>query len=108
MKGLKYLLSVIVLLLGAFAVATAQENATISGQVTDPSGAAVPNATITVTHATTGEERTTQSSASGFYEVSGLAIGSYNLKAVAPGFKTYDKTGRYGPCECLAGANRDQ
>jgi hypothetical protein len=74
-------------------IAGAQENATITGQVTDPSGAAVPGAAITVVRASTGEVRTTQSSGAGFFEISGLAVGTYNLKAVAPGFKTYDKTG---------------
>jgi hypothetical protein len=93
MRKLKYLGSLCVLLLVTFAIATAQENAAITGRVTDSTGAAVPNATITLTHATTGEIRTTQSTGAGLYEVSGLAIGTYNLKAVAPGFKTYTTTG---------------
>ncbi len=64
MRDLKNLWRICVFLLGTFAIATAQENGTITGQVTDPTGAAVPGVTITVTHATTGEVRTTQSSAS--------------------------------------------
>lgn len=70
-----------------------QENATITGQVTDPSGAAVPGAAITIVRSSTGEVRTTQSSEAGFFEVFGLAVGSYNLKAVAPGFKTFTRMG---------------
>ncbi|MGA8730826.1 MAG: TonB-dependent receptor [Terracidiphilus sp.] len=93
MRDLRNLCGICMLLLGSLAIATAQENGTISGQVTDQSGAAVPNVTITVTHETTGAVRTTQSSGSGFYEISGLAVGSYNLKAVAAGFKTFTKTG---------------
>jgi Carboxypeptidase regulatory-like domain len=93
MKHLKYLVSVCVLLLGAFAIATAQENASVTGQVTDPTGAAVPGVAVTITQTTTGETRTVESSGSGLYQISGLAVGTYNLKATGPGFKTYTKTG---------------
>ena len=93
MKNLKYLAGIFVLLLGAVTIATAQENASVTGRVTDPTGAAVPGATITLTQATTGATRTTQSNGAGLYEVPALAIGTYNLKAEAPGFKTYTKTG---------------
>ena len=93
MKHLKYLVSVCVLLLGAFAAANAQENATITGQVTDQSGAAVPGVTITITQTGTGESRTTQSTGAGLYQFSALGIGTYDLKATAPGFTTYTKTG---------------
>ncbi len=81
------------LLLGAFAVASAQENGTITGQVTDSTGAAVPGATITITQTKTGETRTTDSSGAGLYTIPALAIGIYNLKATAAGFQTYTKTG---------------
>ena len=93
MRELKNLWRICVFLLGTFAIATAQENGTITGQVTDPTGAAVPGVTITVTHATTGAVRATESSASGLYEIPGLAIGSYNLKASKAGFKNFAKTG---------------
>src|SRR5271169_3039173 len=93
MTYLKRFLGIITFALCIATIAGAQENATITGQVTDPSGAAVPGAAITVVRASTGQVRTTQSSGAGFFEISGLAVGTYNLKAVAPGFKTYDKTG---------------
>jgi len=93
MKHLKYLVSLCVLLLGTFAIATAQENATITGQVNDQSGASVPGATITITQTGTGETRTTQSTGAGLYQFSALGIGTYDLKATAPGFTTYTKTG---------------
>jgi hypothetical protein len=93
MRKLKYLLSICVLLLGTFAIATAQENAAITGRVTDPTGAAVPGVTITITQTSTGQERTTQSTGAGLFDFSALAVGTYNLKAVAPGFKTYTTTG---------------
>jgi hypothetical protein len=92
-RDLKNLCGICVLFLSTLAIASAQENGTITGQVTDPTGAAVPGVTITVTRANTGEVRTTQSSASGLYEIPGLAVGSYNLKAAKAGFKNYAKTG---------------
>jgi hypothetical protein len=94
MKGkLTSLCRVCVLLLGAVAVTAAQENATITGRVTDQTGATVPGATITITAASTGQTRTAQSTGAGLFEIPGLAIGTYNLTATASGFKTYTKSG---------------
>ena len=88
-----YLYGICVFLLGAVTVAGAQENSSITGQVTDSTGAAVPGASITITQTTTGETRTTQSGGAGLYTFPGLAIGTYTLKATANGFQTYSKTG---------------
>jgi hypothetical protein len=93
MMYLKRVLGITAFALCVAAIAGAQENAAITGQVTDSTGAAVPGVTITITQATTGESRTTDSSGSGNYQVPGLAIGTYNLKATANGFKTYNRTG---------------
>jgi hypothetical protein len=75
------------------ATAGAQENATITGIVTDPTGAAVPNATVTLTHVATGTAHTAPSDGAGLFNFSGLQIGIYDLKVTAPGFKSYDKAG---------------
>jgi hypothetical protein len=72
-------------------MASAQENAEITGTVTDPSGAAVANATVNITHLSTGIMRTTQSSSTGLFDFPGLRIGTYDLKATATGFKTFTK-----------------
>ncbi len=93
MSYLRRLLGLLVFALCIVPYAGAQENGEITGTVTDQSGAAVPNATITITHVSTGAVRTTQSNASGLYDLTGLAIGTYDLKATAPGFKTYDQAG---------------
>ncbi|HEY3840031.1 MAG TPA: carboxypeptidase-like regulatory domain-containing protein, partial [Bryobacteraceae bacterium] len=68
----------------------AQVNATgtISGQVTDPGGAAVPNATIKVTMESTGVSETRSSGANGYYTVSLLKAGTYTVEASAQGFST--------------------
>ncbi|MBV8672398.1 MAG: carboxypeptidase regulatory-like domain-containing protein, partial [Acidobacteriaceae bacterium] len=91
-QKLTYLCSICVFLLGAFAVSSAQQTS-ITGQVTDPTGAAVPGATITITQSGTGESRTTQSSAAGLYDFPGIGVGNYDLKATAPGFQTFTKKG---------------
>jgi hypothetical protein len=65
---------------------------TISGDVTDSTGAVVPNATITVQNVGTGLERTATTSSSGSYRVPELPIGDYKVTATAQGFKTLVRT----------------
>jgi len=71
----------------------AQDTASITGTVTDQSGAAVPNAAITVTSPEHGISRTGASNASGDFLFSALPIGSYNLIVTATGFKKYEAKG---------------
>jgi hypothetical protein len=72
---------------------------TISGDVTDTSGAAVAGATITVENLGTSEKRTAMTTSSGSFTVPDLAIGKYRVTAVAEGFKTLVQTS-----EVLTGA----
>ena len=65
----------------------------IFGTVTDKSGAAVPNATITVTDEAKGTVVTTTSNASGDYSVPHLIPDVYDLKVAAGGFKTFETKG---------------
>ncbi|HEY4357508.1 MAG TPA: TonB-dependent receptor [Acidobacteriaceae bacterium] len=60
---------------------------TVRGTVTDPSGALVPQADVTVANAT-GLSRKIKSSASGSFEVKGLVPGRYSLMVSAKGFAT--------------------
>jgi hypothetical protein len=93
MRSKQYLWLAVLFILAATTAALSQENAAITGTITDPSGAAIPNAAVTVTHVATGTVRNTQSDGSGLFDFSGLQIGIYNLKVTAPGFKTYTKAG---------------
>jgi len=68
-------------------------SAQISGLVSDPSGAIVPNAKVTATHVATGLVRTTLSGSDGLYELPNLPVGSYRLEVQAAGFETYVQTG---------------
>jgi len=61
---------------------------TIRGSVTDPSGAAVAKAAVTVTNIATGVQTSTRSDPSGLYNFQFLPIGSYQVTATASGFKT--------------------
>jgi hypothetical protein len=60
----------------------------ISGRVTDPSGAGVPTAAITLTNTATNAVRTAESSGDGIYDFNSVPPGVYNLKAEHPGFST--------------------
>lgn len=77
-----FLLS-IVLLTGAFAAA---QTATLHGTVTDPSGAVIPNATVSLTNPDGHTVATATSDASGSYQVSNVAPGTYIVIATSQGF----------------------
>ena len=65
----------------------------IFGTVTDKSGAAVPNATVTVTDEAKGTVVTATSNGSGDYSVPHLIPDMYDLKVTAAGFKAFEAKG---------------
>ena len=67
--------------------------ASLNGTVLDPTGAAVPNAKITVTNTATGLTRDTTASEAGLYSFSRLPVGPYDVNVEASGFKTEKRTG---------------
>ena len=67
--------------------------ASLNGTVTDSSGAAVPNAKVTLTNSQTGLTRTTATNAAGLYNFPQLPVGSYDLSVEASGFKLSKRTG---------------
>ncbi|MGH9620879.1 MAG: carboxypeptidase regulatory-like domain-containing protein [Bryobacteraceae bacterium] len=74
-------------------VALAQESTgTISGTITDPSGASVPHATVTIANVQTGIQRTGKSNTRGLFVITNLPVGDYKLTAEAPGFKKFAAT----------------
>lgn len=75
-------------------IANAQAtNAQIFGKVFDQTGAVIPKATIDIQNTGTGLDRTVTSSATGEYVIPSLPVGTYKLKGVATGFKTYSQSG---------------
>jgi hypothetical protein len=66
-----------------------QDSASITGTVTDPSGATIADARIAVDNHERSIHRTTVTNTSGEFLVPGLSPGSYDLSIRAPGFKKY-------------------
>jgi hypothetical protein len=63
----------------------------LHGQISDPSGAAIPNASVVLTPAAAGSTPIkTQANGQGQYEFKGLAPGQYTLNVVAQGFSLYE------------------
>ncbi len=92
MRRLQFCLVVFVLLTltaGAFAQI---QNGQFEGTVTDPTGAAIANAKVTVSNAATNLNISTTTNSSGNYTVRELPVGSYKLTVEAPGFKTVSNT----------------
>ena len=73
--------------------AYAQANSEVTGIVTDQMGAVVGGANITLTDQATGSPRTTVSTGTGLYDISGLNPSTYSLKVTAKGFKSFVQTG---------------
>jgi hypothetical protein len=93
-------------LLALPALVFAQGTVTIYGTVTDPSGAAIAGAKVTVTNSATDQGRDTLSAIDGNYVVPDLRVGTYRLAVTAAGFKTFVQDGiqvrstKTGACRC--------
>ena len=74
-------------ILGLTATARAQFRAAVQGTVTDPAGAVVTDATVTLTNKGTGKTQTTTTSNEGFYRFSELPPGTYTVSVEKTGFK---------------------
>jgi len=78
---------ILVLCLTGLALAQT-DTARLIGNITDPTGAVIPNATVAVTNTATGRTVTTQTGGAGEYTVNALSAGRYHIDVKAPGFKT--------------------
>jgi hypothetical protein len=67
--------------------------ATLYGIVTDPSGAVLPGAEVTITHEGTSEPRHAVTGETGEFVLTNLPVGSYTVKIALAGFKTSQTTG---------------
>lgn len=99
-----------VLLLGICGVvlsinSVAQYRAGVQGVVTDPSGAVVSGATVTLTSNETNRTRTTTTSDSGVYTILGLAPGHYKLSVDKAGFQKKEIPDLLVNAEQVQGAN---
>lgn len=71
------------------ASALGQSTATLSGVVTDPTGAVLPHAQVIVHSLSNGTDRTLVTDAAGIYVAPSLQPGDYKVQATASGFSTY-------------------
>lgn len=62
---------------------------TISGTITDPNGAVVPGATVTITNSATNQSLTTTTNSEGNYSSAVLSPGTYSVSVNSSGFKRY-------------------
>ncbi|MDX2178980.1 MAG: TonB-dependent receptor [Bryobacteraceae bacterium] len=67
--------------------------ATLLGNITDPSGAAIEGVRITVVNESTGENRLSQTNATGYFEAPLLPIGSYTVRIEKEGFRREERKG---------------
>jgi hypothetical protein len=80
---------VLLCLLISYGATLAQDfRATLSGKVTDPSGGAIPNATVRATNTATNAVKETKTTSDGIYTIPYLDPGSYNIEATGQGFQT--------------------
>src|SRR5215831_10704534 len=85
-------LLVITLMLTPSLLAQSLVSGDLTGTVTDPSGAVVPGATVTLKSDSTGATRTTTSNSNGSYRFSLLQPGNYTVTAEASGFSKAQST----------------
>lgn len=73
--------------------APAQSTGSITGTVTDATGAVIPTASVTVRNEGTGEARTTQTDSAGLYLLSSLPVGRYRVEVKASGMQATTAVG---------------
>jgi len=81
------------LLLLLFATLASAQTAQITGRVSDPSGAVVPAAQVTVTNTGSGDRRSAETNDQGYYTVLFLQPGTYQIQLRKDGFQSAQRTG---------------
>jgi hypothetical protein len=87
---MRHFAAVSLILWASSLLAQSAGTAGLSGTVTDPSGAAVPNVAVTLTNADTNQVRSVATASDGVYKFSLIPPGRYNVRFAATGFKTAD------------------
>src|SRR5437764_7599522 len=81
------LTALVLLLWGCLTLQGQEVGATLYGTVTDPAGAAVPEATVTIANSATGFTVTKKTGPDGSYVVTSLPVGTYTIAVEHPGFE---------------------
>ena len=90
MRSLRLLVCLLLVSLSAFAQS---DRGTITGTVSDPTGAVIPGVGILATNVETGARHETATTETGNYTLAQLPSGTYQLSAELPGFKKYVRQG---------------
>ncbi len=93
MGGAILLCTMALFLFCAMSSAQIAGTASIQGTVTDPTGAVIPNASVTATNDATQVKHVVKTNGSGLYSLPNLAIGTYSIDVTASGFQKYHQTG---------------
>lgn len=94
MKAIRVVTLVVLALLAvALSLVAQTQEGRISGRVTDPSGALVPKATVTIHNTETGAKRGLLTNSAGEYFAPNLTPGLYSVSISAPTFKTIERKG---------------
>jgi hypothetical protein len=81
------------MLITSIALMAQSDLASVTGLVSDATGAVVPNSVVTITSETTGLTRSVATNSAGLYLMPGIAPGKYTISVQAAGFGKYVKTG---------------
>jgi len=93
LAGLAPLLLGIILMLPLTALGQSGPTGSLSGTVTDSTGAVIPGASVTVTHMATNVERTAKADSEGHWKIPVLPVGIYKIVVEAAAFKKGNVTG---------------
>ncbi|MDQ3756165.1 MAG: Plug and carboxypeptidase regulatory-like domain-containing protein, partial [Acidobacteriota bacterium] len=86
-------LIIVGMVLSLSVMASAQTSrGTVSGYVTDPTGAVIPGASVTLTNVATTVSRSTTTNDEGFYRFDAVDLGAYQVTLSASGFGAIEKT----------------
>lgn len=93
-SGLKILTFAFLFLLASLPAKTQCCGAMIVGTVSDPEGAVIPNAKVTITNVASGTHIKTVTNQMGEFRATSLRLGSYKVKVSAKGFHTVETPAR--------------
>ncbi|HEX8268217.1 MAG TPA: carboxypeptidase regulatory-like domain-containing protein [Pyrinomonadaceae bacterium] len=87
-----FLFSLMIAAFAGFTVSAQTFKATLVGQVSDATGASLPNATVTISSPATNQSQTVQTDSEGNFTFSQLDPGSYTVRVEAANFKVLERT----------------